>query len=320
VRLEEKRMSKKTQIDIPDQSGRFVVITGSNSGIGLEAARELAGAGAEVVLAVRNLKKGEGAAVSITSTHPDAKLEVLHLDLSSLSSVEAFSEDMLARGRPIDILINNAGVMAVPKRQTTEDGFEVQFGTNYLGHFALTGRLLPLLVKTESSRVVSVASGVHRFGKIKLKDLQSERRYNAWRAYAQSKLANLLFALELDRLSQLNRWLLTSNAAHPGAAKTNLQASGPSLGKRKQEKTGWLFRMSMFVPRAWQDSAAGALPTLYAATRPEAVGGEYYGPDGPFELTGKPSLAHKSRRARDEQVAAELWRLSEELTGVSYTP
>ncbi|MGH2760284.1 MAG: SDR family oxidoreductase [Actinomycetota bacterium] len=306
---------RKKDMAIPDLTGRLAVVTGANSGIGLETARRLAGAGAEVVLAVRSTDKGHRAADEITAAHPGAKVHVDELDLSSLKSVEAFATEMAGRARTLDILINNAGVMAPPKRHTTSDGFELQLGTNHLGHFALTGRLLPLLVGAGTSRVVTVSSGAHKTGTIDFDDLQSERSYGPWKAYGRSKLANLLFAQELNRLSVKSGWGVLSNAAHPGATRTNLQTTGPNLGRDGQRLLG---RLALKIPGMWQEVDTGALPTLYAATSPDAVGAAYYGPDGPFELRGMPTTAKKSRRATDEDVTVRLWRTSEDLTGVSY--
>jgi NAD(P)-dependent dehydrogenase (short-subunit alcohol dehydrogenase family) len=231
--------------------------------------------------------------------------------------VSAFAERFLTAGRPIDLLINNAGVMAVPARQTTADGFELQFGTNYLGHFALTAGLLPLLVAAPAPRVTSLSSGTHWFGRMDLDDLQSERSYSAHRAYAQSKLAMLLFASELQRRSDAGGWGVMSNAAHPGATRTNLQTSGPTLGTGRTD-TGLFGRIQMHVPGMWQNVDTGALPTLYAATSPDAVADGYYGPDGIFGLRGQAGVARRSARARDAAVAGRLWDASVALTGVTW--
>jgi NAD(P)-dependent dehydrogenase (short-subunit alcohol dehydrogenase family) len=308
---------KADQIDVPDLTGKLAVVTGGNSGIGLETARTLAAAGASVVLAVRNSEKGSAAVTEIARTNPGTGVAVSHLDLASRSSIEAFASEMLRSGRPIDILVNNAGVMAVPTRHVTEDGFELQLGTNHLGHFALTGRLLPLLRAAPNARVVTVSSGAHHTGSIHFDDLQLERSYSRWRAYSQSKLANLLFAFELQRRSAASGWGVLSNAAHPGSTRTNLQMTGPNLGK-SSGGTNYMERM-MRLPGASQSADRGALPTLYAATDPRAVGGGYYGPNGLMEMTGKGvSEARRSRRARDEADSARLWVISEELTGVTY--
>ncbi len=304
-----------TEAQIPDQSGRFAIVTGATSGLGYETARALAANGAEVVLAVRNEEKGENAIQRIRAITPSAKLEVELLDLASLHSIEAFCDRLLKRGRPIDLLVNNAGVMAVPTRHTTEDGFELQFGTNHLGHLALTGRLLPLIRQGQSPRIVSVSSLVHRWAAIDFSDLQCEKNYRPMRAYGQSKLAVLLFAQELGRLSHRHDWGIFSAAAHPGFARTGLQTSGPNLGRETGTKERDGYSMIHFLS---QDAASGALPSLYAATSPDAKSGAYYGPSGSFELKGTPTVAKKSRRAIDEATATRLWRISEELTGVTY--
>src|SRR5262245_38056216 len=305
------------QIEIPDQTGTFAVVTGGNSGIGLETARSLAIAGAEVVLAVRNAEKGATAADDLRSTAPHATVSVGALDLASLLSIERFAKEMLEQGRPIDLLVNNAGIMAVPKRRTTEDGFELQFGTNHLGHFALTGRLLPLLRDADHPRVVTVSSGAHLMGSIPFDDLNLERGYRAWKAYSESKLANLLFASELQRRSVRNGWGILSNAAHPGSTRTNLQTTGPNMGKESRSTN--LIELPMRLPGMSQDAAHGALPTLFAATSPDAVGDGYYGPSGFLEMTGGGvTTARRSKRARSEADATRLWTISEELTGVRF--
>jgi len=311
-------MAAPKTLDIPDRTGRLAVVTGANSGIGLETARRLAAAGAEVVLAVRNADKGRQAVENIVASLPDARVETAALDLSSLASVAAFSAARTEHGRPIDLLVNNAGIMAVPTRHTTADGFELQFGTNHLGHFALTGRLLPLLRAAPAPRVVTVSSTAHRIGRIDLDDLQGERKYRPWRAYGQSKLANLLFALQLQRLSVQAGWGILSNAAHPGSTRTNLQTTGPNLGGAS--RGAGLISGFMELPGLSQAADQGALPTLFAATSPDAHGGAYYGPNGVGELTGLPAPAHISRRARNTETAEVLWRVSEELTGVRFAP
>jgi NAD(P)-dependent dehydrogenase (short-subunit alcohol dehydrogenase family) len=309
-------VSNPKDIDIPDQTGKLAVVTGANSGIGFGTASRLAGAGAEVILAVRSVEKGEDAVRRLRAEHPSATLTVERLDLSSLDSVTELADRMSKKGRPIHILINNAGVMAIPTRMSTVDGFEQQLGTNYLGHFALTGRLLPLL-REGSARVVSLSSGVSRIGRINLADLQSERRYRPWTAYGQSKLAMLMFAFELDRHSRRYGWGILSNAAHPGATHTNLQSAGPGMGRRGN-RAPLFSRLVERMPGLWQDVPQGCLPTLYAATSPEAVGGKYYGPDGFAEMTGLPRVAQVPRRAKDEAVAERLWAASESLTHVRF--
>jgi NAD(P)-dependent dehydrogenase (short-subunit alcohol dehydrogenase family) len=287
----------------------LAVVTGANSGIGLETARSLASSGFTVVMAVRSASRGAAAASSLTGD-----VRVASLDLASLSSVSSFANSLLAAGTPIDLLINNAGVMAVPERRTTVDGFELQFGTNYLGHFALTARLLPLLAAASAPRVVSLSSGTHWAGRIDLDDLQSSRSYSATRAYAQSKLAMLMFANELQRRSDAAGWGLVSNAAHPGASHTNLQTSGPNLGTARSG-AGFFTRLTMRIPGMWQDAAGGALPTLYAATAPAG----YYGPQKFLGMSGPAGPARQSRRAQDTVVAAQLWDKSVALTGVGWS-
>lgn len=265
-------MTSHKDIDIPDQTGTLAIVTGANSGIGFGASQRLVAAGAEVILAVRNMDKGNKATQDIRMAHPDARVIVEQLDLASLASVEAFAARMLAAGRPIHLLINNAGIMTPPTRNTTSDGFELQMGTNYLGHFALTGRLLPLLRKAGSASVVSLSSLVNRIGTINFEDLQWERRYRPSLAYGQSKLANLIFALELNRRSLRYGWGIRSNAAHPGATDTNLQANGPKLGQENTMLADLGVRLTHMIPGFYQGIAQGALPTLYAATNPLAVG------------------------------------------------
>ena len=299
--------------DIPDQSGRTVVVTGANSGIGLVTARELARRGAEVTLAVRDPGKGEQAAAQIRHSAPSASVDVGELDLADLASVRRFASERVAAGRPLDLLVNNAGVMALPRR-TTADGFEMQLGTNHLGHFALTGLLLSALLRAPHPRVVTLASGAHRMGKINFDDLQGERRYRRWGAYGQSKLANLLFAFELGRRAAAAGSGLLSVAAHPGYAATNLQTAAAKMkGNGLEERLAGLANRVLA-----QSGDMGALPTLYAATLDQLPGGAYAGPDGPLEMRGHPKLVGASGAARDEQAAARLWSVSQELTGVSY--
>lgn len=313
-------MANWRDFTVPDQTGRLAVVTGANSGIGFEAGRRLALAGADVVLAVRNPARGAEAVGRIQSERPAGHVSFEVLDLSRLASVAAFSQLLLDRARPIDLLINNAGVMATPERHTTADGFELQFATNYLGHFALTGRLLPLLRASAAARVVSLSSLIHHQGRINLHDLQVEREYGPWTAYAQSKLATLIFSQELHRLSQRGAWGLVSNAAHPGITRSNLQHSGPGHGRGSLTTTALalLLRLLMVTPGLSQSVQMGALPILYAATSPHAVGGGYYGPSGLGSLTGRPGPDAIAPQARDETVAAQLWRLSEHLTGVAF--
>jgi NAD(P)-dependent dehydrogenase (short-subunit alcohol dehydrogenase family) len=287
-------MSKWTAADLPSQEGRTIIVTGANSGIGLVSARELARAGAHVILAVRNVAKGEAAAAEVGHG-----AEVRALDLASLASVRSFAEGV--RG-PVDVLINNAGVMAVPESRTA-DGFEMQIGTNHLGHFALTGLLLDRI----TDRVVTVSSGAHRIGKIRLDDLNWERGYRRWPAYGQSKLANLLFTFELQRRLAAADSSVIATAAHPGYAATNLQSHTASI----QDTI-----MGVLNHVLAQSADMGALPTLFAATQ-AIPGGSYVGPDGLGEQRGHPHLVGCSAEARDEAVAARLWELSEQLTGVA---
>ena len=298
--------------DIPSQAGKLAVVTGATGGLGYETALGLAQAGADVILAGRNEAKGADAERRILAVAPGAKVRFGMVDLASLASVAAFAKDLLAQGRPIDILVNNAAVMATPTRQTTKDGFELQLGTNYLSHFALTAQLLSLLVHGGQTRVVQVSSLAHRQGKIHFNDLQLERGYSPWKAYTQSKLAMLIFALELQKRSDANGWGLISNAAHPGYARTDIIANGPgadSLQAKLHRLIGPLFSHS---------SAAGALPTLYAATAREARPAGYYGPAGFYEMKGPVAASFIAATAKDEIVARRLWEISEQLTGVEW--
>jgi len=290
-----------TADQIPDQSGRVAVVTGANSGLGLIDARELARAGARVIMAVRDLDKGRRAAASISG-----EVEVRRLDLADLASVREFAQ---AFAGPLDLLINNAGVMAPPRR-LTKDGFESQLGTNHLGHFALTGLLLPALLAATEPRVVTVSSQAHRMGNINFADLQGERRYISWLAYGQSKLANLMFCFELQRRASEANTTLKSLAAHPGYSRTNLQFAAPPVYERAiMAVTNVLFG---------QSAETGALPTLYAATVPDLPGGSYVGPDGFMEQRGHPRVVTAAGKAYDEDAWRRLWEVSEELTGVSY--
>jgi NAD(P)-dependent dehydrogenase (short-subunit alcohol dehydrogenase family) len=290
--------------DMPDQRGRRAIVTGANSGLGLIAARELARRGASVVMACRNMEKGEAALADVRAAGGEP--ELARLDLGSLASVREFAA---AQERPVDLLICNAGVMASPRRETA-DGFEQQIGTNHLGHFALAGLLLDRLKAAAAARVVTVSSNGHRMGRIDFDDLQGERRYNRWRAYGQSKLANLLFMRELHRRAGAAGLPLTSVAAHPGYTATNLQFAAPPLVDRLVMRVGNLVLA--------QSADRGALPLLYAATVPGLPGGSYVGPDGPGEWRGSPQLVGMSGRAQDPETARRLWEVSESLTGVRY--
>ena len=306
---------------VPDLSGKLAVVTGSNSGLGFGLARRLSGAGADVIMAIRNRAKGEAAIDEIRATVPDARLTIKPLDLSSLASVAALGEALNSDGRPIDILINNAGVMTPPKRDTTADGFELQFGSNHLGHFALTAHLLPLLRAAGRARVVSLSSiAARQSGRIHFDDPQFEKSYSPMQAYGQSKLAVLMFARELDSRSRDAGWGIVSNAAHPGLTKTNLQISGPSHGRAKPSVMERLYTLSWrLTPFLWQKIDEGILPALYAATSPQAEGGGYYGPRGIYEANGGGVTPAKvPSRAQDDADSRRLWEISEQLTGINY--
>ncbi|HUL99099.1 MAG TPA: SDR family NAD(P)-dependent oxidoreductase [Mycobacterium sp.] len=301
--------SKWTTADIPDQSGRVAIVTGANTGLGLETAKALADKGADVVLAVRNLDKGNAAAAQITAKNPNAVVKLQQLDLTSLQAIREAAEELKAAHQRIDLLINNAGVMYTDKG-TTKDGFELQFGTNHLGHFALTGLLLDRLLPVDGSRVVTVSSVGHRImAKIHFDDLQWERRYNRVAAYGQSKLANLLFTYELQRRLALKGAPTVALAAHPGGSNTELTRNIPRLVKPVVDAV-W--------PLMSQSPEMGALGTLRAATDPSAQGGQYYGPDGFRETRGYPKIVQSSKQSHDEALQRRLWEVSEELTGVTY--
>jgi len=298
---------------VPDQAGRLVVITGANSGTGREAARRLGAAGADVIMAVRTVAKGEQARAGILAEYPGAQLEVRRADLADLASVAEFADGLIADGRPVDVLINNAGVMAVPDRTATADGFELQFGSNFLGPFALTVRLLPLLLDGPAPRVATMSSGMANVGRIHFDDLQWSRRYRAWPAYCQSKLADLMLTQHLAALAFERDWDLLSTAAHPGFTRTNLQTSGPNLGR---DEARWS-PLQLGTRLLSQEVQTGTDPMLYAATSPDAVNGGYYGPGGRGGLVGPTVLVRPPRRARDAATAARLWAEAEKLTGVT---
>ncbi|MFT4119050.1 SDR family oxidoreductase [Bradyrhizobium sp.] len=305
-------MTDWTTADIPSLAGRTAVVTGATGGLGYETAMALAGAGAIVILTGRNDAKGLQAIEGICSRFPDALIAYEHLDLASLASVADFARRFAASNEQLDLLINNAGVMALPKRQQTDDGFEMQFGTNYLGHYALTARLLPQLRRARSPRVVNLSSLAHRSGAIDFDDLDGKRSYRPWRAYSQSKLAMLMFALELQRRSLAGGWGLMSLAAHPGYARTDLISNGPGAD-------AFTWRVGRVLqPLISQSAADGALPTLFAATSAAAEPGGYYGPNGFYELKGAPVPARIMSRAKDFAAAAMLWDVSATLTGVSF--
>jgi NAD(P)-dependent dehydrogenase (short-subunit alcohol dehydrogenase family) len=296
-----------TTADIPDQSGKVAVVTGANTGIGLETARALAEAGASVTLAVRNLDKGAAAADEIRSGQPNADLELLELDLASLESIRTAAGELRSRHEVIDLLINNAGVMYTP-RQRTADGFEMQFGTNHLGHFAWTGLVLDRLLPVSDARIVTVSSVGHRIrSRIDFDDLNSENGYNRVAAYGRSKLANLMFTYELQRRLAAGGAPTIALAAHPGGSDTELNRH--MRGERiLRPLIGWMI----------QSAAMGALPSLRAATDPIAKGGQYYGPDGFMQSRGHPVLVASSDRSHDEEAQRRLWAASEELTGVTF--
>ena len=300
---------KWTAADVPDQTGRVALVTGANAGLGLETAAVLAERGARVVVAVRDLGKGETAVGEIERRTPNADVALQQLDLSSLASVRTAADELRAAYPRIDLLINNAGVMYPPK-QTTADGFELQFGTNHLGHFALTGLLLDHLLQVEGSRVVTVASIAHNIqAGIHFDDLQWERSYNRVAAYGQSKLANLMFTYELQRRLAATQTPTVAVAAHPGISNTELMRHIPGSG---------LPGFSALAGLVTNSPAVGALATLRAATDPEVRGGQYYGPSGFRELVGHPVLVQSNRQSHDTDVQQRLWSVSEELTGVKF--
>ena len=299
--------------DIPPLGGGVALVTGANSGLGLVVARELGAAGASVLIACRDPQRGREALEELQRMEPQASFGLVELDLASLSSVREAGVAVHDEVGRLDILVNNAGVMAPPRRES-DDGFELQLATNHLGHFALTGLLLDLLAASPAARVVNVSSSVHRGGRIDFQDPHSARRYRRWTAYAQSKLANLLFTFELQRRATESGWDLLSAAAHPGWAATNLQYAGMGM-----DGNAILARLTGLGNRLFaQDAEAGSLPLLYAATSPDVPPGAFVGPGGPFEMRGAPVLVEPSPAARDEIAARRLWELSEELTGVGY--
>ena len=301
--------SRWSAAEIPEQRGRTAIVTGANSGLGRIVARELARHGAKVIIASRDSAKGDAAAAAITAAFPSATVEAAQLNLADLASIRAFAGRTRAAEARLDLLVNNAGVMAAPY-QKTADGFELQFATNHLGHFALTGLLLPLLRAQSGGRIVTVSSNSHKRGRMRFDDLQGERRYSRWGAYSQSKLANLLFALELDRRLKAAGSGLISVAAHPGYSATNLQLSGPPPYER--------LVMRVANRLVAQSAEIGALPLLYAATAPGLPGGSYVGPDGMGEMRGHPILVRATKRANDAADARRLWEISERLTGITY--
>jgi NAD(P)-dependent dehydrogenase (short-subunit alcohol dehydrogenase family) len=304
-------MSAWTVNDMPDLSGRTAIVTGATSGLGFESALALAAHGAAVMLAVRDPARGEACVARIRARHAQAKLSVGVLDLASLASVRAFAQQVADTLPGIDLLLNNAGLGLQNKRGVTADGFERMFGTNHLGHFALTGLLIPTLLRAPAPRVVTISSIAHRRGKIDFADLQTERPYNGRVAYGQSKLANLMFALELDRRARLVQSRLSSIAAHPGVASTGFVAATGMPGLMVRTA-------NLAIGALGQSAARGALPGLYAGTMPDVTGGQYWGPDGLLEVRGNPALAKIAPQGEDRETWGRLWTVSEELTGVVY--
>jgi protochlorophyllide reductase len=299
--------------DIPPMEGKVAVVTGANSGLGLATARFLGQKRARVILACRNEEKGHAALAQLQAAVPEGAFSLHTLDLSSLQSVRQFAEQLQHKESKLDVLVNNAGVMGPPFAKTLE-GFELQFGTNHLGHFALTGLLLPLLVEAPQGRVVTVSSLAAHSGKIRFQDLQWKENYDKWQAYSQSKLANLMFALELEDRLQHHRLSVTSLAAHPGFSSTNLFSD--QLGNMNSLVRGVMRRV--VVPLMSQSAEKGALPQLYAATAPDVEGGQFYGPRGPGEMFGHPKKARIPSPAFIKADRERLWNKSVELTGVSY--
>ena len=307
-------MAKWTKADIPDQSGRTVLVTGANSGLGLRTAEALAARGARVLMACRNQEKAAAARDAVAALASGPAPEVVPLDLSDLDSVRTCADELVGELDRLDALVNNAGVMAIPLARTAQ-GFEMQLGTNHLGHFALTGRLLPVLLKATAPRVVSVSSNAHKFGRLDFDDLNAERkRYHRWTAYNQSKLADLLFIRELARRADVSGSDLVAACAHPGYSATNL--TQPGIGAM-----GSLVSRGIRVADRilGQSDAMGALPQLYAATMPDVQPSSYWGPDGMLEQRGHPAPAARTARAQDDDDARRLWEISEQLTGVTYT-
>lgn len=303
-----------TAENIPDLSGKTFIVTGANSGLGLETSRVLASKGARVIMTARNLKKGQAALESIKKSYPEADLELKSLDLADLSSVRSFAADILAEEEQIDGLINNAGVMMIP-RMETKDGFEMQFGTNHLGHFALTGLLINRLLENPTARIVNVSSLMHTRGEMNFDDLMGQENYDETAAYGQSKLANLLFTYELQRRLEAAGKDLLAVAVHPGYTDTNLQAVGPELSGSKFRA----FIMSIANRLFAQDVEIGALPTLYAATAADVNPCDYIGPGGFNEMRGYPKKVSSNAASHNLQDAKKLWEISEELTGVTYS-
>lgn len=306
-------MPQWTAADIPDLKGYTIIITGANSGLGFQSTLALAAKGAHVVMACRNLDKGQEALDNVKARVPDASVELAELDLASLESVRLFVANFQEKQKQLNLLFNNAGVMAIPRAET-RDGFEMQFGTNHLAHFALTGLLLPTLLATPHSRVVTTTSMARRFGKLNFDDLNRTQKYGRWDAYGQSKRANLLFAFELQRRLKEARAQTLSIAAHPGYATTNLQTNSANISNSRLEGLFYLLGGSW----VGQSPQMGALPQLFAATSPEIHGGELVGPASFGGMRGYPHIETKAQKEDDRGKAARLWEVSSELTGVDY--
>jgi NAD(P)-dependent dehydrogenase (short-subunit alcohol dehydrogenase family) len=312
-------MARKADVDVPDLAGKLAVVTGGSDGIGFGLAGRLAAAGAEVILPVRNQTKSQGAVERILTATPGARISTRQMDLSSLQSVADAGGGLIAEGRPIHILINNAGVMPPPHRQTTVDGFELQWGTNHLGHFALTARLLPIL-SVGNARVTTQSSVAARSNAINWEDANFEKSYSAGKAYSQSKIANLMFGLELNRRSELAGWGVTSNVSHPGVTATNLLAAQPDMGRTTDTLSVRVIRSLARMGILAQTVDQGLLPALYAATHPEAEGGKFYGPSGFQNMSGAPAKQEVYQPASDMADAVRLWELSEKLVGLQFVP
>lgn len=301
-----------TTANIPDLTGKVIIVTGGNSGIGFEAAKEFARKGAKTILACRNMDKAEAALAEIKAEIPNAPVEIILLDLASLASIHQFANKFIKKYKQLDVLVNNAGIMMVPY-STTEDGFESQIGTNHLGHFALTGLLIEVLLNTPNSRIVNISSGGHRMGKMDFHNLlyKNGKGYGAARAYGRSKLANLLFTYQLQRRFEAIGANAIAVAAHPGGSDTNLG---------KHLKHTWQFKLlSLFAKYIMQSAAMGALPTIRAAVDPDVTGGQYFGPNGFMEMTGYPIIVPSNAASHNKNDARQLWQISEELTGIHFS-
>jgi NAD(P)-dependent dehydrogenase (short-subunit alcohol dehydrogenase family) len=313
-------MARWTTAAIPPQNGKLAYITGANSGIGYHAALELARAGAGVILACRDFAKADSARQRILAEVPGAQVETAALDLARLKSVHTAAQTFLSTGRSLDLLINNAGIMALPERRLTPEGFELQLGTNHFGHFALTGLLAPALLRSRAqpTRIITVSSIAHRGATMDFENLEWERDYEPWPAYRRSKLANLLFGFELERRLERAGLPAMSVVVHPGVSNTNLFKAGPGSARGVRAFIEQRFAVPLIIRVFGQSDAQGALPTLYAATSPEIQGGRFYGPDGFREMKGYPVEVRAEAQAYDEALATRLWEVSEQLTGVGF--